>query len=86
MKNISLLIAFFLTLNTLNARRDMGANKAVGDTPTPTAGCVSAVAKATLELGLNANLIIIGLGLFFMILSEVFTIAKSAKQENDLTI
>ena len=29
----------------------MGANKAGGDTPTPTAGCASAVAKATLELG-----------------------------------
>lgn len=42
--------------------------------------------KFTLELGLNSNLILIGLGLFFMILSEVFNIAKSAKQENDLTI
>lgn len=42
--------------------------------------------KFTLELGLNSNLILIGLGLFFLILSEIFTIAKSAKQENDLTI
>ena len=42
--------------------------------------------KIALELGLNSNLILIGLGLFFMILSETFTIAKTAKQENDLTI
>ena len=42
--------------------------------------------KLTMELGLNSNLILIGLGLFFMILSDAFNIAKSAKQENDLTI
>ena len=42
--------------------------------------------KMTLELGLNTHLILICLGLFFMILSEVFKIAKTAKQENDLTI
>jgi hypothetical protein len=42
--------------------------------------------KITLEFGLNQHLVIICLGLFFLILSEVFKIAKSAKQENDLTI
>jgi hypothetical protein len=42
--------------------------------------------KLTLELGLNQHLIIICLGLFFLILSEIFKIAKYAKQENDLTI
>ena len=42
--------------------------------------------KLTMEFGLNSNLILIALGLFFMILSDAFNIAKSAKQENDLTI
>lgn len=42
--------------------------------------------KITLEIGLNANLILICLGLFFIILSEIFKIAKKAKQENNLTI
>ncbi len=42
--------------------------------------------KITVELGINSNLLLIALGLFFLILSEVFTIAKRAKQENDLTI
>ena len=42
--------------------------------------------KLFLGFGLSPHLIIICLGLFFMVLSEVFTIAKKAKQENDLTI
>jgi hypothetical protein len=42
--------------------------------------------KITLEFGINQHLVIICLGLFFLILSEIFKIAKSAKQENDLTI
>lgn len=42
--------------------------------------------KLSVTLGINPHLIIICFGLFFMILSEVFTIAKKAKQENDLTI
>jgi hypothetical protein len=42
--------------------------------------------KVTLEFGLNQHLVIICLGLFFLILSEIFKIAKNAKQENDLTI
>lgn len=42
--------------------------------------------KMTLSIGMNEHLIILCLGLFFMILSEVFKIAKNTKQENDLTI
>lgn len=42
--------------------------------------------KVTLELGINQHVVIICLGLFFMILSEIFKIAKKQKQENDLTI
>ena len=42
--------------------------------------------KLTIELSLNPNLILICMGLFFIILSEIFKIAKKAKQENDLTI
>ncbi|AUC85903.1 DUF2975 domain-containing protein [Polaribacter sp. ALD11] len=42
--------------------------------------------KITLEFGLNQHLVIICLGLFFLILSEVFKIAKKTKRENDLTI
>ena len=42
--------------------------------------------KVTLEFGLNQHLVLICLGLFFMVLSEIFKIAKIAKQENDLTI
>lgn len=42
--------------------------------------------KITLELGINQHAVIICLGLFFMILSEIFKIAKNTKQENELTI
>ncbi|MDD7913585.1 DUF2975 domain-containing protein [Polaribacter ponticola] len=42
--------------------------------------------KIALEFGLNQHLVIICLGLFFLVLSEVFKIAKHQKQENDLTI
>ena len=42
--------------------------------------------KVTISLGFHPYLLIIGLGLFFQILSEIFKIAKNAKQENDLTI
>lgn len=38
------------------------------------------------EIGLNQHIVIICLGLFFIILSEIFKIAKHHKQENDLTI
>jgi hypothetical protein len=42
--------------------------------------------KVTVEFGLNQHLVIICLGLFFLVLSEIFKIAKNQKQENDLTI
>lgn len=42
------------------------------------------VLQVKLEFGAGIGLI--SLGLFSIILSEIFTIAKSAKQENDLTI
>lgn len=42
--------------------------------------------KVSLEFGLNQHLVLICLGLFFLVLSEIFKIAKKAKQENDLTI
>jgi hypothetical protein len=42
--------------------------------------------KISLEFGLNQHIVIICLGLFFIILSEIFKIAKNQKQENDLTI
>ncbi len=42
--------------------------------------------KIIFNIGINEHIIILCLGLFFMILSEVFKIAKTAKQENDLTI
>lgn len=37
-------------------------------------------------LGLSPYLMLLCLGLFFMVLSEVFKIAKVAKEENDLTV
>jgi hypothetical protein len=42
--------------------------------------------KLSASFGLNEHLVIICLGLFFLILSEIFKIAKNTKQENDLTI
>ena len=41
--------------------------------------------KISLSLGLNPFVLLFSLGLFFLVLSEVFTIAKSIKEENDLT-
>ena len=42
--------------------------------------------SVSISFGLHQNLITICLGLFFLVLSEIFKIAKSAKQENDLTV
>jgi hypothetical protein len=42
--------------------------------------------KISISLGFHPYLIVIALGLFFQVLSEIFKIAKNAKQENDLTI
>ena len=39
----------------------------------------------SLSLGLNPFVLLFSLGLFFLVLSEVFTIAKNLKEENDLT-
>lgn len=38
------------------------------------------------SFGLNESLLIVGLGLFFMVLSEVFQMAKNLKEENELTV
>lgn len=42
--------------------------------------------KLALEMGLNPFVMLFSLGLFFMVLSEVFSIAKKQKEENELTI
>lgn len=39
----------------------------------------------SLSLGLNSFVLLFSLGLFFLVLSEVFVIAKHLKEENDLT-
>lgn len=39
----------------------------------------------SLSIGLNPFVLLFSLGLFFLVLSEVFTIAKNIKEENDLT-
>lgn len=39
-----------------------------------------------INIGLSPYLFVICLGLFFMVLSETFKIAKTAKEENELTI
>jgi magnesium-transporting ATPase (P-type) len=42
--------------------------------------------EVSFELGLNSFVMLFCLGLFFMVLSEVFMIAKKQKEENELTI
>ena len=42
--------------------------------------------RISIAVGYHPYLLVIGLGLFFQILSEIFKIAKETKQENDLTI
>lgn len=42
--------------------------------------------SASLEFGMNSYVLIFSLGLFFLVLGEVFTIAKKQKEENELTI
>lgn len=39
-----------------------------------------------IAFGFNSSLFIIGLGLFFLVLSDVFLMAKNIKEENDLTV
>jgi hypothetical protein len=49
-----------------------------------------AVVAGTIEIGLNVSfgsaIFILGLGLFFIVLSDVFSMAKQMKDENDLTV
>ena len=42
--------------------------------------------KMEFEIGINSNLFVIGLGLFFLVLSETFKASKEFKQDSDLTI
>jgi hypothetical protein len=42
--------------------------------------------EVMINIGFTPYLILICLGLFFMVLSEIFKVAKQAKEENDLTI
>ncbi|WP_162126621.1 DUF2975 domain-containing protein [Flavobacterium phycosphaerae] len=42
--------------------------------------------KVGIEIGFGPFLYLLALGLFFKVLSEVFTIAKNMKEENELTI
>lgn len=42
--------------------------------------------KIRISLGFSPYLILLCLGLFFMVLSETFKVAKHAKEENELTI
>jgi len=42
--------------------------------------------KFSIDIGLSPFIILISLGLFFMILSEIFKISQTLKQENDLTV
>lgn len=39
-----------------------------------------------LDFGLNSSLLTAGLGLFFIVLSDVFAMAKKHKEDNDLTV
>jgi hypothetical protein len=40
----------------------------------------------SVEFGLNESILVLGAGLFFIVLSEVFLVAKNIKEENDLTV
>ena len=42
--------------------------------------------KVSLEFGFNENIIVVCMGLFFLVLAQIFTIAKKNKEENELTI
>ena len=42
--------------------------------------------KLSLEIGFNSFLIMLCLGFFFIVLSEIFKISKKLKEENELTI
>lgn len=42
--------------------------------------------RVEFSVGLSPFFLLLGFGLFFMVLSETFKIAKAAKEENDLTV
>ena len=42
--------------------------------------------KINIEISISPLILILCLGLFFMVLSEIFELAKNAKEENDLTV
>jgi len=42
--------------------------------------------KFSIDIGLSSFVLLISLGLFFMILSEIFKISQTIKTENDLTV
>ncbi|MFK5958609.1 MAG: DUF2975 domain-containing protein, partial [Lutibacter sp.] len=42
--------------------------------------------KFSIDIGLSPFILLISLGLFFMILSEIFKISQTIKIENDLTV
>ncbi|OYQ48232.1 hypothetical protein CHU92_00785 [Flavobacterium cyanobacteriorum] len=44
------------------------------------------IVENTFSVGIGAELLVVILALFFMVLSEVFLTAKKMKEENDLTI
>lgn len=44
------------------------------------------LSEIKINLGISPYIIVTCLGLFFMVLSETFLIAKTVKEENDLTI
>lgn len=41
--------------------------------------------RVSINIGFNSFALLLSLGLFFLVLSEVFTTAKAIKEENDLT-
>ena len=42
--------------------------------------------KFSIDIGLSSFILLISLGLFFMVLSEIFKISQTIKTENDLTV
>jgi len=68
---------------------EIGKLLIISGTSTLIIGFISRIyfkSEVSISLGFHPYLLIIGLGLFFQILSEIFKISKHQKQENDLTI
>lgn len=47
---------------------------------------VENILEIGLDTGIDSSIVTIGLGLFFLVLSDVFLMAKNIKEENDLTV